>query len=222
MQSFNARRSQNPPLLKSSKHDNLEGRPFRAETQTLEELRAIKSDVDYIMIELFFARQRILEGELYNEYLLPLVDDFIFHKMNEYRQQAGEGTGAKKEILPLLYAFKIQKQLSVHPNPCMLKEKIKWLDMLCQNIELKRTVDLSDFSAILDFIEVFYGCGNSENACIMTKKTYVHLLEFLYRIITMVHIVNDEDKNIEALTKKFLLLTRGSKESYLRPFQAGQ
>ena len=78
------------------------------------------------------------------------------------------------------------------------------------------TVNFSIFGAILDSIEEFYECRNSENAP-MTKNTYALLLNFLHSIVTSVFLGNDEGIDIKALTKRFLLLTKSSMESNLKP-----
>ena len=116
----------------------------------------------------------------------------------------------------LLNAFRLQRQSSVNPSSDTLIERIKWLDEVCKHVEMFGTVNISIFGAILDSIEEFYKCRNSENAPMM-KNTYVLLLNFLHSVVTSVFLRDDEGIGIKALTKRFLRLTKSSMESNLNP-----
>ena len=211
------RHSHNPPLSKCRKQDNLETVLHQLETQTLEELATIKANVNSLITDLLFARQRILGVEVYNDYLLPFMGEYINYTINEhlYHHKANERRDTN-HVVVLLNAFRLQRQSFIHPSSDTLKERIKWLDRVCRHVKMFGTVNISVFGAILDSIEEFYKCRNSENAH-MTKDTYVLLLDFLHCIVTNVLIRNDECINIKSLTKRCLRLTKSSMESNLNP-----
>ena len=125
------RHSHNPPLSKCRKEDNLETDLHQLETQTLEELATIKANANGLITDLLFARQRILDVELYNDYLLPYLGEFIEYKMNEHMFYEANGMYESldnHEVGLLLNAFRLQRQSSVNPSSDTLKERIKWLD----------------------------------------------------------------------------------------------
>ena len=200
------RHSHNPPLWKHRKPDSLETVLCQFETQTLEALAAIKENGYALTTELLLARQRILEVELYNDYLIPFMGTIIDFLINLYVE-------SKVPVL-LLNAFKLQRQSLVPPSSDTLKERIEWLDNVVRHVVTCCNVRLSVFSVILDSIEELYKCRNSEDAY-MTKNTYVLLLNVLHCIVT--HAFVENVKYIKALTKRFLRLTRSSMESHLNP-----
>ena len=206
------RHSHNPPLWKYSKEDCLGTVPYRLETQTLVELPAMRTNSNALITELLLARQRILEVELYNDYLLPFMGEFIHYRTEMSYERLHEEVNEKRDdhvVYILLKAFRLQRQSLVHPSSDTLKERIKWLDMVCRQVEVYNLDNISVFRAILDSIEEFYKCRNSENAY-MTKDTYVLLLNFLHCIVTTAFQRNDECTDIKASTKRFLDLTRSS------------
>ena len=210
------RHSHNPPLSKCRKQDNLETVLHQLETQTLEELATIKANGNALITDLLFARQRILGVEVYNDYLLPFMGKYIDYKINEHRCHKAKERHDNHTVVLLLNAFRLQRQSLVHLSSDALKERIRWLDRVCRHVEMFGTVNISEFGAILDSIEEFYECRDSENAH-MTKDTYVLLLNFLHCIVTNAFLRNDECVNIKALTKRCLRLTKSSMESNLNP-----
>ena len=207
------RYSHDPPLWKHGKQDSLETVLYQLETQTIEALAAIKANDNDFITELLLARQRILEVELYNDYLLPFMGEFIEYKINEHLANERHDDHV---VLLLLNAFRLQRQSVDHPSSDTLKERIKWLDNVCRHVGESCTVNLSIFGVILDSIEEFYKCRNSENVH-MTGNTYVLLLNFLHCIVTNAFLKNDECIDIKTLTKRFLRLTRSLTESNLTP-----
>ena len=207
------RHSHHPPLLKCRKQDNLETDLHQLETQTLEELETIKTNATELITDLLFARKRILDVELYNDYLLPFVGEFIDYKI---RFDKANGSRDNHVVDLLLNAFRLQRQSLVHPRSDTLKERIKWLDEVCRHVEMIGTVNITVFGTILDSIEEFYKCRNSENAYIM-KNTYVSLLSILHCVVSNAFIGNDEFMYIKALTKRFLRLTKELNEINLKP-----
>ena len=176
------RNSKKPPLQKFSNQQNVEPFLHRKETQTLEELAAIKDNFDDLISEVFLVRQRILDKNLYNDYLLPFVGKYLYHKMCKYGGYYGSKVdiGEFKLVVSILpYAFKLQHS-SVKPSIDRLKERIKWVEEVCVLVKWGRTVNINVcvFGAILDSIEEFYKCEGSGNAYI-TRETYVNLLDFL-------------------------------------------
>ena len=211
------RHSHNPPLLKQRKQDSLETVLHQLETQTLEELVAIKTNRNGLITELLFARQRTLGVELYNDHLLPFMGKCIDFKINEQLCNKDNGRRDNHDVVVLLVsAFRLQRKSLDHPNCNTLKERIEWLDKVCRLVKKSRTVNISVFGAILDSIEEFYKCRNSENAH-MPHDTYALLLNFLKRIITNDLLKKDECIDIKALTKRFLRLTRNSLAFHSRP-----
>ena len=197
------RHSHNPPLSKCRKKDHLETILHHLETQTLDDLATVKTNANGLITDLLFARQRILDVELYNDYLLPFVGEFINYKIREYLFDTNANGNSNNHVGALLLsAFKLQRQSLVHPSSDTLKERIKWLDNVCEHVEILGTVNISVFGAILDSMEEFYECRNSENAH-MTKHTYVLLLNFLHCIVTKVFLSNYECIDIKALTIEF-------------------
>ena len=209
------RHSHNPPLLKCRKQDNLETDLHQLETQKLEELETIKTNANELLTDLLFARQRIIDVELYNDYLLPFFCKFIDYKIHEQRFDKANGSRDNQVVVLLLNAFRLQRQSSVNPSSDTLKERIKWLDKVCRHVGMFGNV-ISVFGAILDSIEEFYKCKNSENAYIM-KNTYTLLLNFLHCVVTNAFLTNDDGIYIKALTKRFLRLTNSSMISHLTP-----
>ena len=210
------RHSHDPPLSKCRKQVNLETDLHQLETQTLQELQTIKTNVNGLITDLLFARKRILTVGLYNDYLLPFLGDLIEYELNKHLFDNAHGSRDNHVVVLLLNAFRLQRQSSVNPSSDTLKERIKWLDKVCEHVEMLGTVNISVFGAILDSIEEFYECRNSEKAY-MTKDTYVLLLNFLHCIVTTVFLRNDECRDIKALTKKYLRLTKSSMELNLHP-----
>ena len=210
------RHSHNPPLSKCRKQDSLETVLYQLETQTLEELATIKTNVNGLITDLLFARQRILKVEAYNDYLLPFMGEYINYKMKEQLLDVANVSCDNHVIGLLLNAFRFQRQSLVHPSSDALKERIKWLDNVCRHVERLGTVNTSVFGAILDSIKEFYKCRNSENAP-MTKDTYVLLLNFLHCVVSNGFVRNDKCIGIKALTKRFLCLTKSSVEPILKP-----
>ena len=210
------RHSHNPPLLKCRKQYNFETELHHLETQTLDDLATIKTNANELITDLLFARQRILDVELYNDYLLPFLGKLVFYKTNEHLFNKANGSRDNHEVVLLLNAFRLQRQSSVNPSSDTLKERIKWLDKVCRHVEMFGTVNITVFGAILDSIEEFYECKNSENAH-MTKDAYVLLLNFLHCVGTHAFLRNDECIDMQALTKKCLRLTNSSMESNLTP-----
>ena len=202
------RHSHNPPLSKCRKQDNLESVLHKVETQTLEEVTTIKANINGLITDLMFARQKILGVEVYDYYLLQYMGEYIHYNINLNEHLY--------TVVLLLNAFRLQRQSSVNPSSDILKERIKWIDEVCRHVEKFGTVNISVFCTILDSIEEFYKCKNSENAH-MTKDTYVLLLNFLHSVVTSVLLRNDEGIDIKALTKRFLRLTKSSMESNLNP-----
>ena len=200
------RQSHDPPLSKCRKQDNLETDLYQLETQTLEELATIKTNANGLITDLLFARKRILTIDLYNDYVLPFLVEFIEYKLDikHVLFDKTKGSCDNHVVFLLLNAFRLQRQSLVHPSSDILNERIKWLDKVCQHVEMFGTVNISVFGAILDSIEEFYDCRNSEKAY-MTKDTYVLLLNFLHCIVTKVFLRNDECIDIKALTKKISL-----------------
>ena len=210
------RHSHNPPLSKCRKQDNLETVLHQLETQTLDDLATVKTNANDLITDLLFARHRILDVELYNDYLLPFMGEFIDYKLDMieelYPVDKANGNRNNHVIVLLLNAFKLQRQSLVHPCSDTLKERITWLDNVCIHVIMLGTVNISVFGTILDSIEEFYECRNSESAH-MTKHTYLLLLNFLHCIVTNVFLRNDECISIKALTERFLRLTKTSMES---------
>ena len=207
------RNSHDPPLWKCRKPDGLEAILSRVEAQTSEELQVTnKENFDEISDELLLARQRILDEALYNDYLLPFIGQYICHKTKERCVRLAMSCPSRQLGL-LLYAFKIQQQSPVPPNPDILKDMIKWIDKVCRHVEMDCTVDMSVLIGILDSIEEFYKCKNTENAW-LAIDTYVLLLNFLYRIVCT---RNDECIDRQAMTERFLRLTKGTLEANLNP-----
>ena len=196
------RHSHNPPLWKHMKKDSLETVLCQFETQTIEALAAIKENGYALTTELLLARQRILEVEQYNDYLLPFMGKIIDYRINLCVES--------KVAVFLLIAFKLQRQSLVPPSSDTLKERIKWLE----KVHVRGS--WQEFSVILDSIEEFYKCRNSEDAY-MTKNAYVLLLNVLHCIVTHIFVKNVKYIDIKALTKRFLHLTRSSLESHLNP-----
>ena len=204
------RHSHDPPLWKFRKPDGLEAILSRVEAQTSLELQAaIKKNLDELIDELLLARQRILDETLYNDFLLPFIGQYIRHKTG-----VSSNVPVSAQLALLLYAFKVQQRSPVPPSSENLKDRIEWIDTVCRHIERYGTVDMSVFCGILDSIEEFYKCKNTENAW-LAKDTYVLLLNFLSRIIINELIMNDECIDSQAITKRFIRLTKGSLESNL-------
>ena len=207
------RHSHDPPLWKCRKPDGLEAILSRVEAQTSEELQAaIKENLVELIDELLLARQRILDESLYNDYLLPFIGQYIRHKTDERCVSSNVPISAQLTIL--LYAFKVQLRSPVPPSSTILIDRIKWIDSVCRHIERYGTIDMGVFSGILDSIEEFYKCKNTENAW-LAKNTYVLLLKFLYRVIMNALIMDTECTDSQAMTKRFICLTKGSLESNL-------
>ena len=158
------RHSHNPPLSKCRKRDSLETVLCQLETQTLEELATIKTNSNGLITDLLFARQRILNVEVYNDYLLSFMGEYI----KEQLLDMANGSCDNHVVVLLLNAFRLQRQSLVHPSSDTLKERMKWLDEVCRHFERLGTVNTSEFGAILDSIEEFYKCRNSENSFIVS------------------------------------------------------
>ena len=208
------RHSHIPPLSKCRKQYSLETVLQQLETQTLDDLETIKTNFNGLITDLLLARQRILEVELYNDYLLPFMAEYMDYKIHEHAFSY-ERRDNHVSVL-LLNIFRLQRQSLVPPNSDTLKERIKWLDEVCTHFNLFGIVNISVFGAILDSTEEFYECKNSENVHV-TRDTYVLLLSFLHSVVTSAFLRNDEGIDIKALTKKFLRLTKSSMESNLKP-----
>ena len=204
------RLSHDPPLWKCRKPDDLEAILSRVEAQTSLELQAaIKTNLDELIDELLLARQRILDETLYNDFLLPCIGQYIRHKTG-----VSSNVPVSAQLALLLYAFKVQQRSHVPPSSENLKDRIEWIDKVCRHIDKYGTVDMSVFCGILDSIEEFYKCKNTENAW-LAKDTYVLLLNFLSRIIINELIMNNECIDSQAKTKRLICLTKGSLESNL-------
>ena len=207
------RHSHNPPLLKCRKHYSLETVLHQLETQTLDELATLKTNFNGLITDLLLARQRILEVELYHDYLLPFMGEYMDYKINEQCHACSyHGWRDNHATALMLNIFRLQRQSLVPPSSHILKERIKWLDEVCKDFNRFGIVNICVFGAILDSIEEFYECKNSENAHV-ANDTYVLLLRFLQSVVT-----SEEGIYIKALTKRFLRLTKSSMESYFNPY----
>ena len=207
------RHSHDPPLWKCTKPDGLEAILSRVEAQTPRELQAaIKKNLVELIDELLLARQRIIDESLYNDFLMPFIGQYIRHKTDE--RCVNSNVPISAQLTLLLYAFKVQLRSPVPPSSAILIDRIEWIDSVCRHVERCGTVDMAVFSGILDSIEEFYKCKNTENAW-LARDTYVLLLNFLYRVIMNALIMNNKCIDSQAMTKRFIRLTKGSLESNL-------
>ena len=205
------RHSHNPPLWKYSKKDRLGTALHQLETQTIEALAAIKGNDNVLITELILARQRILEVESYNDYLLPFIGEFIDYRTDVQSHVLEKANEIRVDhvVFHLLNAFWLQRQSLVHPSSDTLEERIKWLDNVCRHVQFSGTDNISVFGAILDSIEEFYKCRNSKNAY-MTSDTYLLLVNFFLCIVTNGFQRNEEFTDIKTLTMRFLPLRNNS------------
>ena len=106
------RHSHNPPLWKHKKQDSVETVFYLLETRTLEELAAIKTNFNGLIIKLklLFSRQRTLGVELYNEYLLPYMGKCIDFKINEQLCYKANGRRGNHVVVFLLGACRLQRK----------------------------------------------------------------------------------------------------------------
>ena len=102
------RHSHDPPLSKCRKQVNMESVLHQKETQTLEEIATIKANINGLITHLLFARQKILGVEVYNDYLLQYIGEYIHHNINF--------NDHLYTVVLLLNAFRLQRQSSVNPK----------------------------------------------------------------------------------------------------------
>ena len=208
LQAMELRHSHDPPLWKCRKPDGLEAILSRVEAQTSEELlHANKKNFEELDDELLLARHRILDEALYNDYLIPFIGQYIC-----YKTKACGRLDMSAMLALLLYAFKLQEQSPVPPSSDMLMDRITWIDKVCRHVDVEGTVNMSVFGGILDSIEEFYRCRNTEKVW-LAKETYVLLLKFLHRFVMDQCTGNEKCIYSEAMTKRFLRLTKTSLES---------
>ena len=204
-QAMELRHSHDPPLWKCTKPDGLHSILSRVEAQTYEELlRANKNNFEELVDELLLARHRILDEALYNDYLLPFIGQYICHMT-----KACDRLDMSAMLALLLYAFKIQEQSPVPSSSDILMDRITWIDKVCRHVDVEGTVNMSVFGGILDSIEEFYRCRNTENVG-LAKEMYVLLLRFLHRFLMDPCTGNDECIDSQVMTKRFLRLTKSS------------
>ena len=214
-QAMELRHSHDPPLWKCRKPGGLEDILSHVEAQTSDELLAAVEKNSKLFDELLLARQRILNEALYNDYLLPFIGHYIGYKTMDGRVMSNIQC-LSEQLALLLYAFKIQQTSPVPPSSDILKDRIKWIETVCRQVEMVGTVDMSVFGGILDSIDEFYRCRNAENVW-LTKDTYILLLNFLRRIIMNPCTMNDECIDSQAMAMRFLRLTKRYLEPNLNP-----
>ena len=198
--------SHDPPLWKFSTQERDEGLVYRVESQTMEELAAIKYHGEGLIGELILARQRILGEAAYDEHLLPFITEYFLYLKNEehYRQA----------ISLLTLRLRIQLRL---PQRKFEHTIIFLLGIVRSFASLKGDTDRHIVEAIMTFIEECYKCDISEKRFLL-RWLYLTPLHLLFLCLLDPKINDAGREDVRSLASRFLRATKDIKDSVLSTY----
>ena len=186
------RYSHDPPLRKCVKEERCVAFLSHAQTQTLDELTAIRTSSEELIKEVITARQRILDEDLYHDHLLPLLRTYYNCKVEEFRQ--------KKDIL---YGRRCSLSMSRPPYvpPKRSVDGDNMLHTACREISPVYDRWLLKFSnqargGLAELLKILHACGEDVNAQNSKGETPLHLLLWdsrLNELIKQPSSLNDVD-----------------------------
>ncbi|XP_072178896.1 uncharacterized protein [Diadema setosum] len=205
--------SHNPHLWKFSNQERVEGLLYRVETQTMEELSAIRNHGEGLMVELILARQRILDPAAYGDYLLPFITEyFLYLKKHRHFRQA---------ISLLTHSLRLQLKLShrkFEHTIIFLLGMVRSYRVIAEKEVIPEDENMSNIlEAIMAFMEECYQCDISEKRFLL-RWLYLTLLHLLYLCLLNRQISSDRHV-IKDLTARFLRTTKDLKDSVLSTYE---
>lgn len=203
------RTSHDPPLWKFTNQIREEGLLYHVETQTFEELNALKNHGEGLLVELILARQRVLPANAYEDHLMPLIIEYyLYLKSKHHFSQA---------ISLLTHKMRLQLRLTQRKFEHTIIFLLGLFRSYKHSSQWARKDDQRIAEAVVTFIEECYESEPSEKRFLL-RWLYLTQMHLLYLCLCNPAIGSTDIENVRRLTERFLAATRAIKKSVLATY----
>nr|XP_054770040.1 uncharacterized protein LOC129277885 [Lytechinus pictus] len=203
------RTSHETPLWKFTNQIREEGLLYHVETQTFEELHALKNHGEGLLVELILARQRVLPSKAYEDHLMPLIIEYYLYLKNKHHYS--------QAISLLTHKMRLQLQLTQRKFEHTIIFLLGLFRSYRHSSQWARKDDQKIAEAVITFIEECYESEPSEKRFLL-RWLYLTQMHLLYLCLCNPSIGSSDIENIRGLTKRFLSVTRAIKKSVLATY----